>query len=213
MKKFYIMEWPKENLSCNDRETVFRLRVLVIKHSILKLKQQRANESNEEGPKNQFSLEDTLSSETDLKKTFATNYNPSLVSDTSFYRDTRSLSTYPSFASQKDYTMEEIFTFESIFQSKVEQYRGTSWVKKVNGQDSLHSEILNQIWLDCYVSDQGFMNLLVNPVQKFTWVGFQDFLKCLEAIHQKTFGHFFFPKRYGKKSKTLFRVQKLLCKF
>jgi len=106
----------------------------------------------------------------------------------------------------------EYFPYSSPLLWKFDKLLETYQNSQLRQGDLLHISVLKQLFLDCYVRDQGFMNLLCSSLEKTTWVGMPDYLKCLQSLHQKSFLHYLFPEKYGKKNKKYFKLQKMLCK-
>lgn len=116
------------------------------------------------------------------------------------------LRTYP-----KDQNLFEITNLiESVFKKIIVKYKETSWVRN-ESKPEIHIAALKQFWLDCYVADSHFLNLLQNSLPNKIWVNYSGFKKSIESTRGVSAFGIFSSKHYDKKLQKVFQLQKLLC--
>jgi hypothetical protein len=106
----------------------------------------------------------------------------------------------------------EPFTIDGIFVSLKNKYADTGFVRMSNKVTEIHIYVIKQYWFDCCVSFQGFFNMLMAPMQGKTWVNCEDFLRSIEAVHQRNICRIFLPPKEEKKISMNLKIQKFLCK-
>ena len=106
---------------------------------------------------------------------------------------------------KKEFRMENTFNVLQEIAKEAGLYRITSNVSEI------HIVIVKKYWFDCCVSFQIFFNVLLAPVQGKEWVSCEDFMRCMEAIHQKNVFRGFFSEKQDKKLSNMMRFQKFLC--
>mmetsp|Transcript_7362 Transcript_7362/g.7219 ORF Transcript_7362/g.7219 Transcript_7362/m.7219 type:complete len:163 (-) Transcript_7362:399-887(-) len=62
------------------------------------------------------------------------------------------------------YSIDQYYTIDTVFSSLVDKYMGTSWIQLSDDGPEIHKTAIKQFFLDCCVSDQTFMNLLLHPL-------------------------------------------------
>jgi len=109
----------------------------------------------------------------------------------------------------------EIFSFKAVFYSIMQKFRSTGLIR-IDGnrnEAEIHISIISQFWLDCFVTFQVFLNMLLAPIRDKEWIQYEDFLKSIDAVHQKNVCRAFFSTKQDKKFSATVRVQKLLCTY
>lgn len=107
----------------------------------------------------------------------------------------------------------ENFSFKAIFDSIKQKFQTTGLIR-IDGnrnEAEIHISIITQFWLDCFVTFQVFLNMLLAPIRDKEWIQYEDFLKSIDAVHQKNVCRAFFSTKQDKKFSATVRVQKLLC--
>ena len=82
----------------------------------------------------------------------------------------------------------------------------------IKNKEFIHTSLIIRFWLDCYVSSQVFLSMLMAPLKDKEWLSFEDFTKSIETINQRNVFRAFFSEKEDKKFATTMRIQKLLCK-
>ncbi|OMJ76912.1 hypothetical protein SteCoe_23616 [Stentor coeruleus] len=103
--------------------------------------------------------------------------------------------------------------FQETFEVLVGKYMNTGLVRIVNNSYEIHVSIIKRHWLDCAVAFQVFFTMLQAPLHGKEWVTFGDYLKSIEAAHQKNIVNAFLSGKQKKKLSVMMRIQKLLCIF
>lgn len=104
------------------------------------------------------------------------------------------------------------FAMENCFFTIRDMYLGTELTRVINDTTEIHMVVVKQYWFDCCVSFQIFLNMLMAPIQHKEWINSDDFLKSMEAVHQKNVFRGFFSEKQDKKLSSMMRYQKILCK-
>ena len=100
---------------------------------------------------------------------------------------------------------------ETSFQKLLFRYQGTSWARGGN-ISVLHIVAVKQFWFDCFTFDVSFFKLLLDSVTSKVWVNIENLFKAIESAQRTSTHNFFSLKRFDKKSKKRFEIQKVLCK-
>ncbi|OMJ68293.1 hypothetical protein SteCoe_34305 [Stentor coeruleus] len=103
--------------------------------------------------------------------------------------------------------------FQDTFEELIGRYISTGLVKIVNNTYEIHVSVIKRHWLDCAVSFQVFFTMLQAPLHGKEWVTFNDYLRSIEAAHQKNIVNAFLSSKHKKKLGVMMRIQKLLCIF
>lgn len=105
------------------------------------------------------------------------------------------------------------FSLKAVFDSIKDRFSSTGLIR-IDGnrnESEIHISIITQFWLDCFVAFQVFLNTLLAPIRDKQWVQYEDFVKSIDAVHQKNVCRAFFSSKQDKKFSSTVRVQKLLC--
>ena len=88
-----------------------------------------------------------------------------------------------------------------------------AWAQTSDRHVSLHRTVVAQFFLDCFLSVQNLMSLLLSPVRQKDWVDLHAFMQSFELIQQITYepSSFFF-REPNNDLKKKFTIQKLICK-
>lgn len=103
--------------------------------------------------------------------------------------------------------------FQETFEELIERYMNTGLVRIVNNAYEIHVSIIKRHWLDCAVAFQVFFTMLQAPLHGKEWVTFGDYLRSIEAAHQRSIVNAFLSNKQKKKLGLMMRIQKLLCMF
>mmetsp|Transcript_22926 Transcript_22926/g.22655 ORF Transcript_22926/g.22655 Transcript_22926/m.22655 type:complete len:175 (+) Transcript_22926:310-834(+) len=102
---------------------------------------------------------------------------------------------------------------DAVFESIYEKYKNYSWSRLNAEEREVHIAVLKQFWLDCYICDQTFLNLLLSPLKNKLWINYDSFAESLRGIHKTNIFHMLTLGMHGKKAKKIFLIQKLLFFF
>jgi hypothetical protein len=109
------------------------------------------------------------------------------------------------------YSLDQVLTLTNVFQQLGSFYQETAWVRNSNRLE-IHTVLLKQFLLDCYMSDQKLFQCILEPVKNKLWMTSEDFLKCIEELHMGYRWKFFASRKIKKLENRNIQKQKLLCK-
>lgn len=107
------------------------------------------------------------------------------------------------------------FSLKAVFDSIKDKFSSTGLIR-IDGnrnESEIHISIITQFWLDCFVAFQVFLNTLLAPIRDKQWIQYEDFVKSVDAVHQKNVCRAFFSSKQDKKFSSTVKVQKLLCNY
>lgn len=107
------------------------------------------------------------------------------------------------------YEIETKLMIHNIFSKIGENYAGNIWLRD-NVFKEYNTFVVKQFFLDCFVYDPNFMNILMVPTFHVRGVSVETFSKCFEQMKD---GHMQISSahRVDKLRKNNFQIQKILC--
>ncbi|OMJ80625.1 hypothetical protein SteCoe_19054 [Stentor coeruleus] len=109
------------------------------------------------------------------------------------------------------YEIETSLMIHNIFSKIGENYAGNIWLRD-NVFKEYNTFVIKQFFLDCFVYDQNFMNILMVPTFHVRGVTVETFSKCFDQMKN---GHLQISSAYNRVDKLKrnnFHIQKVLCK-
>lgn len=108
-------------------------------------------------------------------------------------------------------TYQECLIFRSIFEKLYFENIG-NFPTQVNSQQCIHITVVTQFFLDCFISTQCLLNLLLSAINSKQWVDLRLFMQSFENIQKVVYepaGFFFRAPDEETKRRTT--IQMLLC--
>ncbi|CAG9333612.1 unnamed protein product [Blepharisma stoltei] len=158
----------------------------------------------------------TFATEADLTHNLSMNYSvpcllgPNKAQEADSYSSKKFLGKKFNY---KEYTKDEFSIIHSVYINIVKDYLGTSWIQQIKNHYEVHRIAIAQFFLNCYVYDQSFLNILLLGIGKKDWVDLTTFVNCIEGIHQKPIAQFFLQSSRDPKLECCFTKQKLVFFF
>ncbi|CAG9311242.1 unnamed protein product [Blepharisma stoltei] len=110
------------------------------------------------------------------------------------------------------YSIDQCWTIDLVFSEIYSNYKKTTYVRSLSGDQEVHIVAIRQFFLDCYVCDQFFLNMLMSPISNLIWVKNEDFFKAIEGANKNS-PYFLSIKKFGKERKRIFQLQRMLFFF
>lgn len=109
------------------------------------------------------------------------------------------------------YEIEIALMIHNIFNKIVEQYINT-YLVQMNSEKTCNICLIRQFFLDCFVSDENLMNMLLKPILNAGKASSETFFKCFEQIHIEPLKKTFSSKKLHRMKDKNFNMHKMLCK-
>lgn len=109
------------------------------------------------------------------------------------------------------YEIEGSLLIKNVFNKLFENYRLTQWIKN-DLEKQCSPLIVKQFFLDCFVYESLFLNLICSPIENKNWVSCEEFHDCFENIQSPNANFLHTKNRVISKKNGNFATQKLICK-
>ncbi len=106
---------------------------------------------------------------------------------------------------------EEYERIKTIFIYLYHKHKNGQGARMYESQIEIHSSNIRQLFLDCQVKTQQFLNLLCAPLRNKDWVDISMFTMCIEAVQQLAFDQSLFFREQNSEFKKQLTLQKLMC--
>lgn len=103
------------------------------------------------------------------------------------------------------------FYLTDIFNTLYESNKHSEFVRINKDLKEVHISLLKKFWFNSCVTFQVFYNMLLAPIKNKDWINGTDFLRSIEATHQKNVFRPFVPEKSDQKFNEGIRIQQFLC--
>jgi len=103
------------------------------------------------------------------------------------------------------------FYLTDIFNTLYESNKHSQLVRLNKDQKEVHISLLKKFWFNSCVTFQVFYNMLLAPIKNKDWISSIDFLRSIEATHQKNVFRPFMPEKSDQKFNEGMRIQQFVC--
>mmetsp|Transcript_18385 Transcript_18385/g.33063 ORF Transcript_18385/g.33063 Transcript_18385/m.33063 type:complete len:225 (-) Transcript_18385:861-1535(-) len=109
------------------------------------------------------------------------------------------------------YSCEENELLKRCFMLLVNSQMRMGGTQVVDDKYTVHISALRQFFLECYVTSDHFMSLLLAPYRTITWVSQAQFIRSFDEVHSRMLEPLSLYTEDPYRIKKLFAMQKLFC--
>ncbi|OMJ81755.1 hypothetical protein SteCoe_17695 [Stentor coeruleus] len=110
------------------------------------------------------------------------------------------------------YEIDIALMIHNIFSKIGEQYTNT-YLVQMNSEKTCNICLIKQFFLDCFVSDENLMNILLKPILNAGKASSETFFNCFEQIHIGSLKKTFNSKKLHRMKNNNFKIHKMLFFF